>query len=359
MSLYKSNGVLAVVPACNEERDLSAAVLSLMRQTVPPDRILIVVNNSTDHTLDIARSYARFGVAVLNLPANPHLKAGALNAGIEAYLNDFGQLPSDVSYVLTMDGDTVLEPDFVANCVAVMRAGSRLGGVSAACLGKRRLGESRWQRTLALFQEIEYARHHSGRFRRNVHTMSGAGSFYRARAVQQILDDRGQLFREDAANLVEDYETTLELKEHGWRVTSNYHCVAHTDLMLSIPALLRQRTRWVRGTVDELRRRGWRASTAQGIAALCLGTVGTLLMAAWVAYGAHKSLAAGLDPQWQWAAWGGLWPAYQAWAVRRLGWRAVLIELLVVPELLFGLLRQYWLYRSIFLSYATTAPKWA
>lgn len=359
MSLYKTNGVLAVVPAYNEEEGLAEALRSLLAQTVRPDRIMVVVNNSTDRTLTIARSFASDGVSVMNLPDNPHLKAGALNAGIDSYLNDFGRLPSDVSYVLTMDGDTVLDPNFIANCLSVMNAGTRIGGVSAACLGKRGLGESFGQRTLALFQEVEYARHHSGRFRRNVHTMSGAGSFYRARAIQQILDDRGQLFREDASNLVEDYETTLELKEHGYQVTSNYHCVAHTDLMLTVPSLLRQRTRWVRGTVDELRRRGWRPATRQGITAIGIGTIGTLLMALWVAYGVHRSLTAGTHLQWQWLAWGLIWPVYQAWTVRRLGPLAVLLELLIVPELLFGVLRQWWLYRSIFLSYTSSVQKWA
>lgn len=359
MSLYDSVGVLAVIPARNEERDLAVALSSVLRQTARPQRIIVVVNNSTDRTLHIARQYARHGVEVINLPDNPHMKAGALNAGIAATLDASGLLPPGISYVLTMDGDTMLEPDFVENCTTVMRTDRRLGGVSAACLGRRRLGDSPWQRMLTLMQEIEYARHHTGRFRRNVHTMSGAGSFYRAAAVQQILDDRGRLFREDSANLVEDYETTLELKERGWRVTSNYHCVAHTDLMPTLRSLVGQRTRWVRGTVDELRRRGLRRSTLPGFAGLLVGTVGTLVMAAWVAWGVHRTFAQGASFDWRSLTWGAAWPAYQAWQVRRAGWRAVLVELLIVPELLFGALRQFWLYRSLLLSFTTSARLWA
>lgn len=359
MSLYDSTGVLAVIPARNEERDIAAAVTSVLQQTHRPSRIVVVVNNSNDRTEQIAHSFVPYGVHVLTMEHNPHLKAGALNAGIEAMLDSRGQLPPDIGYVLTMDGDTILERDFIENCLVVMRAQQRVGGVSAACLGRRRLGETRWERTLTLFQEIEYARHHAARFRRNVHTMSGAGSFYRAAAAQDILNDRGMLFREDAGNLVEDYETTLELKEHGWRVTSNYHCVAHTDLMMTLGQLIKQRTRWICGTVDELRRRGLRKSTWSSIAALFIGTVGTLLVMGWSAWNIQRiiSLGGGFDPK-TLLIWGAAWPMYQAWLVRRLGWRAITVELLVVPELIFGVLRQYWLYKSIALSYFNTHRSW-
>lgn len=360
MSLYDSTGVLVVIPACNEERDLAAAITSVLEQTHSPSRIVVVVNNSTDRTLQIALTFARYGVYILNAPNNPHLKAGALNIGIEAMLDEHGYLPPNIGYLLTMDGDTVLEPDFIENCLVVMRDQQRVGGVSAACLGRRRLGDTRWQRLLTLFQEIEYARHRTARFRRNVHTMSGAGSFYRAKAIQAILNDRQKLFREDSNNLVEDYETTLELKEHGWRVTSNYHCVAHTDLMTSVRGLIKQRTRWVRGTVDELRRRGINRVTASGIAALFIGTIGTMLVAAYCAWNLHRASAQGgaIDLK-SLAIWGSAYPLYQAWLVRKLGWKAMLIEILVFPELIFGVLRQYWLYKSIILSYVSNTHSWA
>lgn len=360
MSTYDSTGVLVVIPACNEERDLARAISSVLNQTHKPRSVVVVVNNSHDRTLQIALQFARYGVYVFNEDNNPHLKAGALNIGIEAMLDNNGQLPSNIGYVLTMDGDTILEEDFIENCLVVMRTQQNVGGVSAACLGRRRLGDTAWQRTLTLFQEIEYARHHSARFRRNVHTMSGAGSFYRAPAIQSILNDRGKLFREDSWNLVEDYETTLELKEHGWKVTSNYHCVAYTDLMTSLKSLIKQRTRWVRGTVDELRRRGLRKSTASGIAALLIGTLGTLLVAMWGAWNIHRvaTQGIGLDPK-SLLLWGSAYPLYQAWLVRQLGWRAVLVEILVVPELIFGVLRQYWLYKSIILSFVSNTHTWA
>jgi cellulose synthase/poly-beta-1,6-N-acetylglucosamine synthase-like glycosyltransferase len=357
MSLYASDGVLAVVPACNEEEGLRAALESLLQQTRPPAHIIVVVNNSTDRTLEVAQSFADRGVLTINLPNNAHLKAGALNAGMGYFLCDSGRLPSDISYVLVMDGDTELDPHFIENCTKTMISDFRLGGVSASCLGKRGLGTGVRQRTLTMFQEIEYARHRFARFRRNVHTMSGAGSFYRSVALERLIAAQGKVFREDSANLVEDYQTTLELKHSGWSVTSNANCVAHTDLMLTLPALLRQRQRWVRGTVDELRRRGWNRHTRDSILALVIGLLGMLAMAGWMSFSIWKA-SRSFEPDWTWALWSGLWPLYQAWAVRSLGWRAVAIELTVLPELCFGVLRSYWLVKSVFMSYTMPVQAW-
>src|SRR5262249_55740411 len=49
------SGLVAVVPARDEGDGLRAALTSLAGQTMPPDRIIVVVNNSTDTTEAVAR----------------------------------------------------------------------------------------------------------------------------------------------------------------------------------------------------------------------------------------------------------------------------------------------------------------
>ncbi|MGW1027036.1 glycosyltransferase [Streptomyces sp. NPDC002577] len=85
------------------------------------------------------------------------------------------------------------------------------------------------------------------------------------------------MFWQDDGNLVEDYETTLALKESGWKVTANEHCIAYTDLMPSLRQSIGQRERWGRGTVDTLRRRGWTSSVnyTSGIGAGAVAGGGT------------------------------------------------------------------------------------
>ena len=213
-----------------------------------------------------------------------------------------GSLPE---FVITGDGDTEYDRSFVGRALRVMHASPQLGVLSAVCYGKKGLlSFPRWSQLhnaprhaapptgiwrvlsplrmlLALFgpwlrevfnytivwmQRAEYSRAAMLRLRHNIHTMSGAGSLIRADAIIDALHaqtpsattidwERATLYREHAANLVEDFALTLDVKKEGWKCTNNFYVVAHTDLMRDFRSLFRQRTRWVRGTIDELRRR--------------------------------------------------------------------------------------------------------
>jgi cellulose synthase/poly-beta-1,6-N-acetylglucosamine synthase-like glycosyltransferase len=354
---------VAVVPARNEEDGLAEALWSLADQTTPPDLIVVVVNNSTDATRDIAERFAAATspfTLVIDLPRNPHKKAGALNAGIAVLTRLTGRnLAASCRHLLVMDADTRLHPEFVARGRRVLASQPQLGGVSAACLGRPGAGGSLWRRALVGMQRIEYGRYAATRFRRNVHTMSGAGSFYRAAALQDLLDSRGQVFWADPRNLVEDYETTLALKEVGWRVTANQQLIAYTDLMPTVRMLLAQRGRWVRGTVDELRRRGVTRHTWTSIAALALGVAGIAYTVVWLSLSARATVAHGFTYDPRYGLLVAFWAAYQVLTVRHLGWRAVLVEAVVLPELAFTFLRNYWLVTSVARSYLSRASAWS
>lgn len=363
-------GVAAVIPARDEGAALSETLWSLAAQTVPPDRVVVVVNNSTDATEQIARQFAAEpGVPptdVLVMPGhNRFRKAGALNAGIRHLIGyrrhvcDGQPLPASVRYVLTMDGDTCLHPRFLERARNVARSDPRLGGVSAACLGKPARGRSRWSRLLLTYQRAEYGRFAQARVRRNVHTMSGAGSFYPAAALNDLLATRADVFEERPGNLVEDYETTLALKQRGWRVTSNQQCVAYTDLMPTMGMLLAQRTRWVRGTVDEWRRYGWCRATWLSMLGMIAGVTGIGYAGVWIAISVAGLAAHGWHADPRFLLLAGFWSAYQGWSVKHMGWRVVVFEAVLLPEAVFNLVRNYWLAKAIATSYLGRAPAWS
>jgi cellulose synthase/poly-beta-1,6-N-acetylglucosamine synthase-like glycosyltransferase len=355
---------VALVPARNEEVGVFTALYSLADQTCPPDLIIVVVNNSTDRTEEFARQFAAEpGVpetVVLNFPNNPHKKAGALNYGLR-WLQEAsgGRLTGTVRHALVMDADTELHPAFIERARNVIASDSELGGVSAACLGRTDLWRSPWQRYLLGMQIIEYGRAANARYRRNVHTMSGAGSFYRAEALQSVIDWRGEVFWEDHANLVEDYETTLALKESGWKVTANQYCIAYTDLMPTLKELIQQRERWGRGTVDTLRGRGVTKFTWHSIFTLVFAMLGCFYV---LGFGGEQlvQLARHHRDAVEPLFWGllGFWIVYPALRVRRLGWKAMLVESLLLPELLYTVVRTYWLLTSLIKSYATRVSAW-
>ncbi|GAA2841534.1 hypothetical protein GCM10020220_033110 [Nonomuraea rubra] len=68
--------VTVIIPAHNEEAGLPATLRSIKSQSVPPDKIIVVDDGSTDHTGAVAASY---GVTVLRPPGNLGSKAKAQN----------------------------------------------------------------------------------------------------------------------------------------------------------------------------------------------------------------------------------------------------------------------------------------
>ncbi|MFH8568157.1 glycosyltransferase family 2 protein [Streptomyces sp. NPDC017993] len=99
--------VTVIVPAHNEEEGLPATLRSLAAQTLPPDRILVVDDASTDRTGEVAASH---GVTVLRPPDNLGSKAKAQNYALPLCTTDL---------VLAVDADTVLAPDYIETVVPV------------------------------------------------------------------------------------------------------------------------------------------------------------------------------------------------------------------------------------------------
>jgi cellulose synthase/poly-beta-1,6-N-acetylglucosamine synthase-like glycosyltransferase len=352
--------VWVVVPARDEGAGLANALASLTAQTVRPDGVVVVVNNSTDDTEAVARAYAsRPGsrVTVLVMPGhNRFRKAGALNEGITHLLGPDGRLPGRVRLLVTMDGDSVLDRHFVATASRVLSRDPRLGAVSAACQAKSARGAPPAARLLMHFQRIEYGRAAFARVLPSVHSMSGAGSVYRAAALNGLLGSRRHVFDQRETNLVEDYETTLALRARGWRVTANPGCVAYTEVMPTVPMLVAQRIRWARGTIDEWRRYGYTHRVVRRSLAFALaGSAAAVYL--WTLVGlAAAQAAVGHSPGPRYLALAVSWAVYQALSARSLGWRVAAFELVLLPGLAYSLLRNYWIARAVVASFARRPP---
>jgi cellulose synthase/poly-beta-1,6-N-acetylglucosamine synthase-like glycosyltransferase len=231
-----------------------------------------------------------------------------------------------------------------------MKNRPEVGGVSTVCDGKKKLGKSLFSRWLTLVQQLEYARAGFTRLRVNIHTMSGAGSLLRMRAVLDVVALRGVLFAERMDNLVEDFETTLEVKRMGWECVNNYYCHVQTDLMTTIPELMKQRVRWVHGTINELRRRGWSKETWQSILTMWYACLSIPIFYLWV-------LLLGLQMMFGnpvlWGFWFlGFVVLFQVLSVHRLGWKMMLLAAMLLPEILFALIRHTWIMVSLVKSYS-------
>ena len=99
-------GVTVLVPAHNEEDRIRATLEALHLQTRKPDRVIVVADNCSDTTVDIAES---LGAITYETIDNEHKKGGALNQILAVLL----PLVKSNEVFLIMDADTSLGPRFI------------------------------------------------------------------------------------------------------------------------------------------------------------------------------------------------------------------------------------------------------
>jgi glycosyltransferase involved in cell wall biosynthesis len=119
MSNNKSLTLSLIIPAYNEQRYLKAALDSIAAQTVMPDEVLVVDNNSTDDTVSIASSY-NF-VKVLH-EAQQH----------QSYAQAKGFAAASSDILGRIDADSILPPNWVENVKAHFQADSGLIAITGS-----------------------------------------------------------------------------------------------------------------------------------------------------------------------------------------------------------------------------------
>lgn len=90
-----------VIPVYNEEHHIKACLDSIAAQTVKPDEVIVVDNNSTDQTTTIAKGY-------------PFVKIVSESKQGIVFARDAGFDAARSEIIGRIDADTVLPPDWVA-----------------------------------------------------------------------------------------------------------------------------------------------------------------------------------------------------------------------------------------------------
>ncbi len=333
----RSTRIVALIAAHNEQEQIADTLASLAAQTLPPDRIIVMADNCTDATVEIARAC---GAEVVATRDNRARKAGALNQGLALLSED------RFDYLLQLDADTELTPNFLEAAIAELESDADLGGVCARFFPKVRSG------LLGALQRLEYARYDHSRMRRGgrVSVLSGTAAVLRLAALE------GAPWCE--TSLVEDYVLTLDLRRRGWDVRAGTEMIAYTDSMTSVGALWRQRIRWTRGTIEELVREGWQPWTRADILAHVGIAASLLVRILWLVGMTAASLSGHLSWSPLWLLPLGLTLAEGVIATKRLDWRDRILTLLVIPEELYSVLRHAWTCRAAALALAGTERSW-
>lgn len=262
--------LLAIVPAYNEEAGIHDTLTSLLSQTRKPDTVVVVANNCSDRTVEIART---FPVRVINMTRNPDKKSGAMNMAWSWYSHDH-------DLVFTMDGDTTLEPDTLEMLEKDLLSSDDIGAVTARYWAKESKGLAR------RLQRLEYARFDDNRELREwkVQVASGAAVMYRQTALLSVCDLHERAMPWDTSSLIEDYAMTLDIKTVGMRAMASADAHVYTDTPATFRELWAQRLRWGRGGVDEVRKRGWTRATRRDIGSYGLFGLSTFMRILFLVY---------------------------------------------------------------------------
>lgn len=329
--------IVVLIPAHNEAALIGQTLESLAAQTRVPDEVIVITDRCTDLTGEIALGR---DVQVVATVANLEKKAGALNQVLE------GLLPrlTDNDAVLIMDADGSLSPAFLAVAARRLREpegpGARVGGVGGIFLGYPVAG------ILGNLQDNEYIRYarEIGRRKGRADVLTGTATLFSVRALRDVVLARAEN-RLPSGNgvcsveaLTEDNELTLALKHLGYRCVSPNECTIGTEVMPTVGRLFHQRLRWQRGGVENLREYGLTRPTAPYIGRQVMTYVGVAFVPFFLTTLLYTFLVRGYVPwSWFWIYVTGFVIAERVWAVKRGGWRAVVLAGTVVPEVAYDM----------------------
>jgi poly-beta-1,6-N-acetyl-D-glucosamine synthase len=328
--------VHVLVPAHNEEGSIGATISSLRGQTLPPRSITVLADNCTDHTVGAALIE---GASVFSTVGNTEKKAGALNQYLRRHLPAMD--PED--FVLVVDADSILVPEFLAQAMRRLHADPLLGAVGGVFTGNHPRG------ALEQAQANEYVRfaRSVGRKQGQVMVLTGTATVYRVRALLQVAEQRerflpgrfGDVY--DTSALTEDNEITLALKHLGWHLVSPRECIVRTELMPTFGDLHRQRLRWYRGAIENLFTYGWTPVTSRYWMQQLGLLLCTLLFGLFVSMTIVDASLGLLRWSPWWAVVSLLFVAERIVTVWRIGtWRGRLLAMSVLPEIVYDLFLQ-------------------
>ncbi len=224
--------VSVLIPAHNEEAAIADTVRSALSADYPRIEVVVVDDGSTDATAEILeRQFA--GDPRVRVHHQPNRgKPAALNQALAMATGEI---------VITIDADTVIEPDTVRRLVRNF-VDPRIAAVAGNVKVRNR---TRW---LTRWQALEYITSQNMEKRafdllNCITVVPGALGAWRADVVRAAGG-----FAPDT--LAEDTDLTFSIRRHGGRISYDDMARAHTEAPETAEALIKQRFRWTYGTLQ-------------------------------------------------------------------------------------------------------------
>ena len=234
--------MLVLIPAHNEEASIGRNLHALLTQTRVPDRIVVIADNCTDRTEQIARRYR--GVTVMRTVGNTERKVGALN---QAWL----RWQAGYDYIAGVDADTVLAPDCLQRLEEELATTPRAGGVMARYTFEQQAGTSAMARMLIRMQRLEFASWTADALRRKrkTYVLGGQCTLFNAEALRAVAEHNRTREPWDTSTMVEDMQLTGDLQSMRYATKVSTTARAYAGPMVTVRSLWAQRRKWDEGMV--------------------------------------------------------------------------------------------------------------
>lgn len=222
--------VTIIVPCYNEESTIKGTVESLLALDYPKDKLdfVLVNDGSTDGTAEVMDRYAGNPQITVLHQANGG-KHSAINAGIA--------LAKDSELIGCLDADSFVAPGALREMISSFDD-PRVAATTPA------MSVFEPKTLLERMQNAEYifgiGWRHALSVVNGIYVTPGPFSIYRRDVVVELGGFRH-------AHQAEDMEMALRLQRNGWLIDNSPRARVYTKVPTSIPALIKQRTRWTSG----------------------------------------------------------------------------------------------------------------
>lgn len=229
--------VAILVPCWNKGATLAPTIESLLELDYPKDKLDIVIidDGSTDNTHEVAMRFAHEPQVKIFQKQNEGSKYSALN---------FGLAHTDSEFVGCLDADSFVEKDALLEIIKAFEATPE----AMAAAPSMKVNSPR--NVLELMQQVEYT---FGIFYKKmfdnlnaISVLPGPFSFYKRELFAKI-----GTFRK--AHHTEDMEMAFRMQANHLKIINVHTALVRTNVPPTVGALIRQRTRWSRGFLENSR----------------------------------------------------------------------------------------------------------
>ncbi|MEK6855549.1 MAG: glycosyltransferase [Nanoarchaeota archaeon] len=227
--------VSIIVPAYNEENNIAATLNALINLEYPAGKkeIIVVDDESTDKTLEIAKKFAEKYSAIKLIHKKNSGKADSVNVGIKRAKGEL---------IAVVDADSYPNKD------ALLKMIGYFDEVGVAAVTSRVLVKNK-ENWLTKFQVMDYSIIAWTRklldFIDSVYVTNGPISVYR----KDVLLEIGGF---DKKNLTEDIEVTWNILSRGYKTRMSYSAIVYTTVPEKFTVWVKQRIRWNLGGIQTI-----------------------------------------------------------------------------------------------------------